>query len=263
MGILKEIVDKKKMRLDNAKSGTSLSELKSKMEDASEPRAFEEAIKRSGNGPIKVISEIKKASPSQGLIRADFDPVDIAKIYQEKGASAISVLTEEDYFKGSLEYIRQIKNVTTIPVLRKDFIIDEYQIYEARVNGADAVLLIAAILSRGQADDYLHMAQEAGISVLFEVHDSKELDKGLSIGVPIIGINNRNLDTLEIAIDTTIDMLKDIPSEKIIVTESGVSNRKDVELFEKTRVDAVLVGTALMKENDIAGKYDQLFMSQQ
>jgi indole-3-glycerol phosphate synthase len=263
MGILKEIIDKKKLRIDDAKSKTSLSELKSKMEHVPGPSMFEEAIKRSGNGPIKVISEIKKASPSKGLIRADFDPVDIAKIYQEKGASAISVLTEEDFFQGSIEYIKQVKDVTTIPVLRKDFIIDEYQIYEARVNGADVVLLIAAILSRGQVDDYLNMAQETGLSVLFEVHNSKELDLGLSIDVPIIGINNRNLDTLQVDLNTTIEMLKDIPPDKIVVTESGISNRKDVELFEKTRVDAVLIGTALMKERDIAAKYDELFMPRQ
>ncbi len=263
MGILKEIVDKKKLRLDDAKSRISLSELKSRTNDISEPRAFEEAIKRSGDGPIKVISEIKQASPSKGPIREDFDPIDIAKIYQEKGASAISVLTEEDFFQGSLEYIQQVKDVTTIPVLRKDFIIDEYQIYEARVNGADAVLLIAAILSKRQADDYLHMALETGLSVLFEVHDHKELDTVLQVDAPVVGINNRNLDTLKIDLKTTLDMLKDIPPEKIIVTESGVSNRKDVELFERTRIDAVLIGTALMKESDIAGKYDQLFMPQQ
>lgn len=259
MGILKEIIDKKEQRLGHAKSRISVTELKSKMKDIPAPRSFDEAIMRSENGPIKVIAEIKKASPSKGLIREDFDPVNIAKTYQEKGASALSVLTEEDFFQGSLEYIKQVRGVTSLPVLRKDFIIDEYQIYEARGTGADAILLIAAILSKGQADDFFHTAIETGLSVLFEIHEYKELDMVLRLDVPVIGINNRNLDTLKIDLNTTLDMMKDIPSEKIIVTESGVSSRKDVELFEKTGIDAILIGTALMKERDISDKYDELF----
>jgi indole-3-glycerol phosphate synthase len=259
MGILKEIIEKKKQRLDHAKNHVSVAELKSKMKDIPAPRAFEGAVKRSENGPIKVIAEIKKASPSNGLIREDFDPVVIAEIYQEKGASALSVLTEEDFFQGSLEYIQQVKNATSIPVLRKDFIIDEYQIYEARTRGADAILLIAAVLSKGQADDFFHRAIETGLSVLFEVHEYKELDMVLRIDVPVVGINNRNLDTLKIDLNTTLAMMKDIPSEKIIVTESGISSRKDVEVFEKTGIDAVLIGTALMKERDIANRFDELF----
>lgn len=259
MGILKEIVERKKLRLGDEKSRISFSELKSRLKDIPEPRAFKEAVKRSENEPVKVIAEIKKASPSKGLIREDFDPVSIAKTYQEKGAAALSVLTEEDFFQGSLEYIQQVRDVTSIPVLRKDFIIDEYQIYEARANGADAILLIAAILTKGQADDFFHIAIETGLSVLFEVHEYKELDMVLRIDVPVIGINNRNLDTLEIDLNTTLDMMKDIPSEKVIVTESGVSRRKDVKLFEKMGIDAILIGTALMKERDIADKFDELF----
>jgi len=222
-------------------------------------RPFGEAIKRREGEKIHVIAEIKKASPSKGLIRADFDPIEIAGIYRDMGASAISVLTEEDFFQGRLEYIRQVKDAVELPVLRKDFIIDEYQIYEARASGADAVLLIAVILSRGQADDYLHMAEELGMSVLFEVHNYRELDMALLIDAPVIGINNRNLDTLEIDLNTTVELLKDIPEGKIIVTESGVSSREDVEFFERSRVDAVLIGTALMREKDMAMKYEELF----
>jgi indole-3-glycerol phosphate synthase len=259
MGILKEIIEKKKQRLNHAKAHISVAELKSKMKDIPAPRAFDEAIKRSENGPIRVIAEIKKASPSKGLIREDFAPVVIAEIYQEKGASALSVLTEEDFFQGSLEYVQQVKDATSIPVLRKDFIIDEYQIYEARAHGADAILLIAAVLSKGQADDYFHKAIEAGLSVLFEVHEYKELDMVLRIDAPVVGINNRNLDTLKIDLNTTLDMMKDIPSEKVIVTESGIASRKDVALFENTGIDAVLIGMALMKERNIADKFDELF----
>ncbi len=259
MGILNDIIDKKKQRLAYAKRAVSLSELRSRMEDVPGPLPFDKAISRSEDGPIKVIAEIKKASPSKGLIRTDFNPTEIARIYQEKGASAISVLTEEDFFQGSLEHIHQVKDVTTIPVLRKDFIIDDYQIYEARASQADAVLLIAGVLSKSQAEEYLHMAEETGLSVLFEVHNRKELDMALMINTPVIGINNRNLDTLEIDLNTTIELMKDISSNKIVVTESGISKREDVEFYTKTKVDALLIGTALMKEADIGRKYDGLF----
>lgn len=259
MGILDEIVNRKKLRLAEAKAQVSLSELKSRINEAPEPRAFDRVLKREQGADIHVIAEIKKASPSKGLIREDFNPVEIARLYEQKGASAISVLTEEDFFQGSLEYIPIVKDVTSRPILRKDFIIDEYQIYEARAHQADAVLLIATILSREQADEYLSLAHEIGLQVLFEVHFYKELDGVLTIEAPIIGINNRNLDTLSTDLNTTVELLKDIPDEKIVVSESGISKREDVLFFEKTRVDALLIGTSLMKEDDIGRKYDELF----
>ncbi len=261
MGILKEIIDKKKIRVDDAKSNMSLSDLRSKIGELAGPRPFRDVIKRKEGEGTNVIAEIKKASPSKGLIRADFDPVSIGKIYVEKGASAISVLTEEDYFQGNLKFIREVKDATSIPVLRKDFIFDEYQIYEARAHGADAILLIAAIVSKGQSDEYMHVAFELGLSVLFEVHNNKELDMVLQVGAPVVGINNRNLDTLAIDLNTTFAMLKDIPLDRIVVTESGISMREDVIRFEKSRVDAILIGTALMREKDVAAKYDELFFA--
>ncbi|GBD99269.1 indole-3-glycerol phosphate synthase [bacterium BMS3Abin07] len=259
MGILKQIVEKKKLRLADAKGSISLPELKLRIEDLPDTRPFSDAIRRSGDGKMKVVAEIKKASPSQGLIRADFDPVAIARIYESKGASAISVLTEEDFFQGNLAYIEQVKGVTEIPILRKDFIVDEYQIYEARAYKADAILLIAAILNGGQAKEYLNMAHETGLSVLFEVHNYRELDMAMMIDAPVIGINNRNLMTLSINLNTTTSMLKDIPDDKIVVTESGISGREDVRFFEDSGVDAILIGTALMKEEDIGSKFDELF----
>ncbi|UCG78458.1 MAG: indole-3-glycerol phosphate synthase TrpC [Nitrospirota bacterium] len=259
MGILKEIVDKKREKVDSAMSRTPVSELKERAGDTSAPRPFDSSLIRGGEDEIKVIAEIKKASPSKGLIRKDLDPASIGRIYESCGASAISVLTEEDHFMGDIGYLKEVKEATSIPVLRKDFIIDEYQIFEARAYEADAILLIAAILERGQADEYIHIAKELGLSVLFEAHNLKELDMILGVGATVVGINNRDLDTLEIDLNTTLDMIKDIPDDRTIVTESGISERKDVEIFSRSRVDAILIGTALMKENDISARYRELF----
>ncbi len=259
MGILKEIVDKKREKVDAAMSRTPVLELKIKAGDTSAPRPFDSSLIRGSEDEIKVIAEIKKASPSKGLIRKDLDPASIGRIYESCGASAISVLTEEDHFMGDIGYLKEVKEATSIPVLRKDFIIDEYQIFEARAYEADAILLIAAILERGQADEYIHIAKELGLSVLFEAHNLKELDMILDVGATVVGINNRDLDTLEIDLNTTLDMIKDIPDDRTIVTESGISERKDVEIFSRSRVDAILIGTALMKENDISARYRELF----
>lgn len=259
MGILDEIVSKRKSRLSDAKMRVPLTLLKSMITELSGVRSFDKALRRDKGKTLRVIAEIKKASPSKGTIRKDFDPVEIARIYDEKGAAAVSVLTEEDFFQGSLDYIPLVRGVTDRPLLRKDFIIDAYQIYEARAYRADAVLLIASLLGKGQADEYLHLADEIGLSVLFEVHSYKELDTALMLEAPIIGINNRNLDTLSIDLNTTVELLKDIPDDKIVVSESGISDRKDVEFFKKTLVDALLIGTALIKEEDIGGKFDELF----
>jgi len=259
MSILNAIVEKKKERLAAAKTRSPLASLRSRAEGMPEARPFGPAIRRVQGTGIRVITEIKKASPSRGLIREDFDPVKIARVYESKQAAAISVLTEEDFFQGSLDHIPLVKNVVTVPLLRKDFIFDEYQLVEARAYGADAILLIAAILEKGQAGDYLAFAKELGLHVLFEVHTAKELDMVLDIEAFIVGINNRDLKTLDISLNTTIELIKDIPSDRIIVSESGISTPRDVELFEKTRVDAVLVGTSLMKQNDIGKAFDSLF----
>ncbi|MDO8747190.1 MAG: indole-3-glycerol phosphate synthase TrpC [Thermodesulfovibrionales bacterium] len=259
MGILDEIVSKKKERLENAKSGVPLKDIKSRIADAGKPRDFTSAIKRNHIEKIKLIAEIKKVSPSKGVIRKEFDPVKIAAIYEKKQAGAISVLTEEDFFQGRLEFIRKVKKITTKPLLRKDFIFDEYQIYESRANKADAILLIAAILSKNQAEEYLHLAGELGLSVLFEVHDLKELEIALSVNAEIIGINNRDLKTLKIDLNNTFKIKKEIPSDKIVVSESGIKTRDDILRLESAGIDAVLIGTSFMEAKDIGKKIDELF----
>jgi len=258
MGILDEIVSKKKGRLGIAKSGVPLKGIKSRIADAGKPGDFRSAIKRNPSERIKLIAEIKKASPSKGVIREKFDPVEIATIYEKK-AGAISVLTEEDYFQGRLEFILAVKTITTIPLLRKDFIFDEYQIYESRANEADAILLIAAILSKNQAEEYLHLAGELGLSVLFEVHDLKELEMALSVNAEIIGINNRDLKTLKIDLNNTFKIKKEIPSDKIVVSESGIKTRDDILQLESAGIDAVLIGTSFMEAKDIGKKIEELF----
>ena len=260
MGILDEIVSKKRERLGIAKSGVPLKGIKSRIADAGKPRDFRSAIKRNHIGRIKLIAEIKKASPSKGVIREEFDPVEIATIYEKK-ADAISVLTEEDFFQGRLEFISAVKKITTIPLLRKDFIFDEYQIYESRANEADAILLIAAILSKNQAEEYLHLARELGLSVLFEVHDLKELETALSVNADIIGINNRDLKTLKIDLNNTFIIKKEIPSDKIVISESGIKTRDDILRLESAGIDAVLIGTSFMEAKDIGKKIEELFGS--
>lgn len=261
MGILDEIVSKKKERLEHAKTIVSPRDIKSRIEDIEKPRDFKAAIKRNSNEKIKLIAEIKKASPSKGIIREIFDPVEIAGIYEKKHVSAISILTEEDFFQGRLEFIPAVKEITTIPLLRKDFIFDEYQIYESRANEADAILLIAAILDKNQANEYIHLAKELGLSVLFEMHDSKELEMALLIDADIIGINNRDLKTLKVDINSTFKLKKEIPPDKIVVSESGIKTKDDVLSLEAAGIDAVLIGTAFMEAEDIGKKIEEFFGS--
>ncbi len=235
-----------------------LRELKSKITDIQKPRDFRTAVKRSLDENIKLIAEIKKASPTKGIIREKFDHISIAQIYDKKHVHAVSVLTEEDFFMGSLSFLPEVKKITSKPVLRKDFIVDEYQIYETRVNSADAILLIAAILEKNQAAEYLNLARELGLSVLFEVHDYKELEMALLIACDIIGINNRNLKTLQIDMNTTFTLRREIPSDRIVVSESGIKSRMDVQKLQNIRVDALLIGTSFMEAEDIGKKIDEL-----
>lgn len=257
MDILNTIIKKKAERLQYSKEIIPINALKNRLRDTDETRDFRSAIKRDVK-KIKLIAEIKKASPSKGLIRKDFDPVKIASIYDKKSVDAISVLTEEDFFRGDLSYIRLVRDITSKPVLRKDFIFDEYQIYESRVNLADAILMIAAILDKYQAEEYLHLAKEIGLHVLFEIHDEYDLEKALLINADIIGINNRDLKTLKIDLSTTMRLKKDIPKDKIVVSESGIKNRDDVIKLQEAGIDAMLIGTSLMEAEDIGKKIDEL-----
>lgn len=239
-----------------SKAKLPLAEVKARALDTAPPLDFKSAITRKGRS-IRLIAELKKASPSKGLIRPDFDPARIARAYARR-AHALSVLTEEDFFQGDLRFIRDAKTASGLPALRKDFIFDPYQIYEARSAGADAVLLISSALDGTQAGELLGLAKELGMSVLFEVHHTDELGMALDIGADIIGINNRDLGTLKVNIETTFDLLRDMPNGKTVVSESGIRTRQDVIRLGEAGVDAMLIGTAFMESADISAKMDEL-----
>ena len=231
--------------------------LKERCKTLSQTGIFSQALKR--NNGIRVIAEVKKASPSAGIIRDDFDYVAIAREYESSGAAAISVLTDKEFFKGDLKYLTEIKDSVTIPLLRKDFIIDPYQIYEARAAGADAILLIARLLTKEQIDSFLEISHNLGMECLVEIHDSAELDKILETGSEIIGINNRDLDTFQTDLNTSLHLCPLIPGERVIISESGIRTRDDVRRLEEAGVDAILIGETLMRSNNISSKMKELF----
>ena len=206
-----------------------------------------------------VIAEIKKASPSKGVLRADFIPADIAQSYAEFGAACLSVLTDKQFFQGSIEYFKQARASCSLPALRKDFMIDPYQIYESRVMGADCILLIAAVLDDAQMKDMEALAIALDMAVLVEVHDGAELERSLKLKTPLIGINNRNLKTFEVSLDTTLALLQQVPEGRIIVTESGISTVQDVKRMRDAKVQAFLVGEAFMRAEDPGLALDALF----
>jgi len=253
MGILDEIVRKKRERLAAAKSEAPLRELREKIRETEGTRDFRGAVRASPESGIRLIAEVKRASPSAGIIREDFDPRGIALVYRER-ADAISVLTEEDFFQGRLDYISTVRKASGKPVLRKDFIFDEYQLYEARAAGADAVLLIEELLDSSQAEECLHLAAELGMAVLFEVHDARGLERAMKTRADIIGINNRDLTTMEVSVDTTFALRKEIPPRYTVVSESGIRTRQDVLRLQGAGVDAMLIGTTFMRARDIAAK---------
>jgi len=255
--ILKEIINKKKEKLVLAKQAMPEEEIKLKLAELASPRPFIEAI----NKPrvISLIAEIKKASPSRGIIRDDFNHIEIAKIYQDVGVQALSVLTEEDYFQGNINYINEIKAVVNLPILRKDFIFESYQVYESRFYGSDAILLIADILSKDKIIELTQLAQSLGMDCLVEVHEEKELKKVLTLkDVPLIGINNRNLRTLEVDLKTTEKLFTLIPKSKIVVVESGLKKSQDILFLKILGINAVLIGEAFMESADIARKVEEV-----
>ncbi|MCL6520403.1 MAG: indole-3-glycerol phosphate synthase TrpC [Armatimonadetes bacterium] len=264
--ILEKILADKRIEIDSRKSQWRIDELKTK--ETSPPRDFRAALavqkSSAGRGPsliIRLIAEVKKASPSKGLIRSDFDPVAIARAYEEAGASAISVLTDEKYFQGRLEYLTAVRNAVNLPVLRKDFIIDAFQVYEARMAQADAILLIMAALSKSQLAELMALASDLGMACLVEVHTAEELEVALESGAEIIGINNRNLQTFETKLETTVELAKMVPGDRILVSESGIFTRLDVERLMEAGVDAILVGESLMREPDPRVKVRELLTS--
>ncbi|MBA3594616.1 MAG: indole-3-glycerol phosphate synthase TrpC [Pseudomonadota bacterium] len=201
-------------------------------------------------GKPAVIAEVKKASPSKGVLRADFIPADIAQSYAEHGAACLSVLTDKDFFQGSVDYLKQARASCDLPVLRKDFIVDPYQVYESRVMGADCILLIAACLDDAQMKSLEAVALSLGMAVLVEVHDRAELERALKLKTPLLGINNRNLQTFEVSLDTTLTLLKDVPADRLLVTESGITTPADVARLREAGVSAFLVGEAFMRAED-------------
>ncbi len=263
--ILKRILATKFDEVAKASSQVAMHVLRSDaeaslQESSLKPRGFAANIeKKIADGHAGVITEIKKASPSKGVFREDFNPAEIAKSYEKNGAACLSVLTDKDYFQGSARYLREARQACTIPVLRKDFLVDPYQMYEARAMGADAILLIAAALDDAQMKDFESIAHELNMDVLVEVHDAYELERSLKLNTPLLGINNRNLRTFEVSLETTLSLLKDIPKEKRVVTESGILTKEDVALMRAAQVHAFLVGEAFMRQPDPGIALAELF----
>lgn len=258
--ILRKILARKAEEISEHASRVPVEDLKKRIGEAPTPRGFLKAIRsRIATGLPAVIAEIKKASPSKGLLRADFRPADIAKSYERHGATCLSVLTDVDFFQGSDAYLRQAHAACTLPVLRKDFTIESYQVYEARAIGADAILLIVAALNDNRMRELALLARELGMDVLVEAHDEQELERALALNTPLIGINNRDLHTFHTALETTLGLLKKIPSDRVVVTESGIHTPKDVARMRAQGVNAFLVGEAFMKADDPGAKLDELF----
>jgi indole-3-glycerol phosphate synthase len=254
--ILDEIVATKRQEIERAKAAVPEAVLREKAADAPPVRDFFAAL--AGPGPIRLIAEVKKASPSKGVIRADFHPAQIARTYQRHGASCISVLTDETYFQGSLDYLRRIRAEVALPVLRKDFIIDTYQVVEARAAGADAVLLIAECLD-DEALKRLHDAVvELGMTPLVELYEPANLTRVLAAGARLLGVNNRDLRTFQVDLEHTLRMRREIPSDRLLVGESGIRTRADVRRLEAAGVNAMLVGETLMAADDIGAAVDEL-----
>lgn len=254
--ILDKIVREKEKEISLRKSLMPLNEIKDRLDGIDHTLDFKAAIARTDKS-IRVIAEIKQSSPLKGIIRKEFDPVNLTKTYQDHHVAAISVLTDKN-FGGKLEDLREVSKASSIPILRKDFIIDHYQIYESRLFGADAILLIAAILKQEKINDLILLAEELGMASIIEVHTEEELEMVLDTQAQIIGINNRNLYTFDIDLRTTLRLKPLIPPSKLVVSESGINSREDILLFEDRGIDAVLIGEAILRSLDVGRKIDEL-----
>ncbi len=250
--VLEEICAKTRIHVEACKAKTSLNELKARIETAEAPRGFLNALRaKSANAELAMITEVKKASPSKGLIRADFDPAEIAKSYKLHGAACISVLTDQPYFQGHDDYLIAVKNAVDLPVLRKDFMIDEYQIYESRALGADCILIIMACLSDEQAQSFYKLANDLGMDALVEIHNEEELKRALKFSPAMIGINNRNLKTLSVDVQTSFDLGEKIPPSILKISESGLSDHATLKRLQGQGFEAFLVGESLMRQAEI------------
>jgi indole-3-glycerol phosphate synthase len=258
--ILTRILERKREEVAELRRRRSPEDLAREAADCPPTRGFYARIRETVEaGRPAVIAEIKKASPSRGLIREDFDPAAIATAYAEAGACCLSVLTDRDFFQGSEDYLRAAREACDLPVLRKDFILDPCQVYESRIIGADCILLIVAALTDGQLRELAGLAAELDLDVLVEVHDREELERGMMLRTPLIGINNRDLRSFETSIDTTIGLLRDVFPDRTVVTESGIHTREDVAALRRHGVNAFLVGEVLMAAEDPGAKLKELF----
>ena len=258
--ILNTILARKTQEVAERSARVPLAALKARVADAPPVRGFANALQAAiANGDAAVIAEVKKASPSKGVIRPDFRPAEIAVSYEFGGASCLSVLTDVDFFQGADVYLQQAREACTLPVLRKDFVIDPYQVYEARVLGADCILLIVAALDDRQLAELSDLAMRLGMDVLVEVHDIDELERALQVPVPLVGINNRNLRTFEVSLDTTLSMKDAVPRDRLLVTESGILGPADVQVMRDAGVNAFLVGEAFMRVEEPGEGLRQLF----
>ena len=257
--ILRQIVSVKRDEISLARRRRDLLSLRRDAEQLGGQRDFVAALRRKIDGGAAVIAEIKKASPSKGVLREKFVPAAIAESYERHGAAALSVLTDVQFFQGALAFLEKARAASSLPALRKDFIVDPYQIYESRAFGADCILLIAAVLEEGLIRDLEALAFELGMAVLVEVHDRDELQCALRLRTPLLGINNRNLRTFEVTLDTTLGLLDEVPRERLLVTESGILANADVERMRKAGVHAFLVGEAFMRAPDPGMALAELF----
>lgn len=258
--ILKKIIDRKREEVAERSANVAITTLKEQIKTASAPRGFVRAMEaKLAAGQSAVIAEIKKASPSKGVIREDFHPAEIAASYERGGAACLSVLTDADFFQGSEAYLQQARAACSLPVIRKDFIVDPYQVYEARAIGADCILLIAAALNDADMASLNALAVELGLDVLIEVHNAEELARTLPLGNRLIGINNRNLHTFEATLETTFNLLADIGDEFLVVTESSIHTSADVAAMRRKGVNAFLVGEAFMRVDEPGEKLAELF----
>lgn len=253
---LRKIVEKKEEEVEERRRNFSLRELEERISSLSPPRDLTKAI--SQHSSVALIAEIKFASPSAGVIKPDGNPGQIASIYESAGATALSVLTEPNFFKGDLSYLALVKEKTSLPVLQKDFIIDPFQIFEGRASGADAILLIAALLEREKLEDFIQLAMELRMTPLVEVHNENDLEKTSHLDLPLIGINNRDLKTFQVDLRTTLRLKERIPPETMVISESGIRNSEDVKLLQRAGVDGILVGEVLMRASDPASKIKEL-----
>jgi indole-3-glycerol phosphate synthase len=258
--ILEKIVAVKREEIAAGLKKKSLAAMREDAESRVMTRDFEGAMRSAiAAGRAAVIAEVKKASPSKGVLRADFIPADIAQSYAEHGAACLSVLTDQQFFQGCNDYLKQARASCDLPVLRKDFMVDPYQVFEARAIGADCILLIAACLSDAQMNELEAVARYLGMAVLVEVHDAIELQRALKLKTALLGINNRNLRTFEVTLDTTLGMMADVPANKLLITESGILQRSDVQTMRSAGVHAFLVGEAFMRAADPGAALAELF----